>query len=131
MSEHELKVRVYYADTDAEGIVYYANYLRFAEYARTEMMRDDGFEHAQLFHESGMGLVVASVNINYKSSAKLDDLLTVKSKVTKLGGASMKMQQNVYRDDELLTEIDVTLVCVDKSLKAVRLPKKVREIFKL
>ena len=129
MSAHELKIRVYYADTDAEGIVYYANYLRFAEYGRTEMMRDFGFEHAKMFNETGTGLVVANANISYKSPAKLDDFLTIKSKITHIGGASMKMQQSVYREADLLTEIEVTLVCVDKELRAVRLPQEIRTIF--
>ena len=129
MSEHSLDIRVYYADTDAEGIVYYANYLRFAEYGRTEMMRDFGFEHAQMFNDTGTGLVVVNANINYKSPAKLDDLITIKSKVTNVGGASMKMKQSVYREDELLTDLDITLVCVDKTLKAVRMPQEIRKIF--
>ena len=130
MQTHELKVRVYYEDTDAGGIVYYANYLRFAERARTEMLRDAGFDHAQVFKDKKTGFAVAAANINYKAPATLDDLLTIKTKVDNIGGASMKMKQDIYLQEKLMTEIEVTLVCVDKNLKAVRIPEKVREIFK-
>lgn len=128
MTAHNLDIRVYYADTDAAGVVYHASYLKFAERGRTEMLRDAGFEHARLFKESGLAFAVVSININYKAPAKIDDLLVVKSEITRVGGASMEMQQNIYRGDQLLTEITVTLVCVDKSLKAVRLPAEIRKI---
>src|SRR5689334_20317899 len=68
---YELKVRVYYEDTDAAGIVYHASYLRFAERGRTEMLRDAGFDHAQIFKETGLGFAVVAMNINYRAPAKL------------------------------------------------------------
>ena len=126
---HQILVRVYYEDTDAAGIVYHASYVRFAERGRTEMLRDAGFEHAQIFKETGIGFAVVAMNINYNAPARLDDLLTVKSKITRIGGASMEMQQDIYSEDRLLTEIKVTLVCIDKSFKAVRLPADIRKIF--
>src|SRR5690242_2024111 len=110
---HQLKLRVYYEDTDAGGIVYHASYLRFAERGRTEMLRDAGFEHAQIFKDTGIGFAVVAMNINYNAPAKLDDLLTVKSKIIKVGGASMEVQQDIYSEDRLLTEMEVTLVCID------------------
>ena len=127
---HALPIRVYYEDTDAAGIVYHASYVRYAERGRTEMMRDAGFAHADIFNATGTGFAVVNLNINYNAPAKLDDLLVVKSKVIRMGGASMEIQQDVYRDDKLLVDMKVTLVCIDKAFKAVRLPQVVRDIFK-
>ncbi len=129
MSIHEINIRVYYEDTDAGGIVYHAGYLRFAERGRSELLRSAGFDHAGLFKDKGIGFAVVNLNIDYKAPARLDDLLTVKSQITRIGGASMEMQQNVYCGDRLLTEIKVTLVCIDSGLKAVRLPAEIRQIF--
>ncbi len=127
---HSLPIRVYYEDTDAGGIVYHASYLRFAERGRTEMLRDGGFEHADLFKEQGVAFAVVNLAVNYKLPAKLDELLVVKSHISRLGGASMDMQQDIYRGGDLICEIKVTLVCIDQSLKAVRLPQVVRDLFK-
>lgn len=129
MSTHELKIRVYYEDTDAGGVVYHARYLAFAERARTEMLRAAGFEHVKLLHEGGTAFAVVNLNINYKAPAKLDDELVVRTKITRVGGASMEMQQDIYRNNQLLTELKVTLVCVDGNFKAVRLPTEIRKIF--
>ena len=128
---HALPVRVYYEDTDAGGVVYHARYLAFAERGRTEMLRTAGIEHVKLLSEGGTAFAVVALNINYKAPAKLDDMLTVKSKITKVGGASMEMQQDIYNGDKLLTELKVTLVCVDSTFKAVRLPAEIRKIFDL
>jgi len=129
MAGHKLKIRVYYEDTDAAGIVYHASYLRFAERGRTEMMRDAGFEHARIFRDDGIAFAVVAMNISYKAPAKIDDLLTVRSKITRVGGASMDMQQDIYNGERLTTEMKVTLVCVGPGLKAVRLPAEIRKIF--
>ena len=128
MSAHELKIRVYYEDTDAGGVVYHARYIGFAERGRSEMLRDAGFEHARLFKEGGPAFAVAGLSVNYKSPARLDDLLTVKTRLTRVGGASMEMQQEIYCDDRLLAELTVTLVCVDSKFKAVRLPAEIRKM---
>jgi acyl-CoA thioester hydrolase len=129
VSAHQLKLRVYYEDTDAGGVVYHARYLAFAERGRTEMLRSAGFEHSKLLRNKGFAFAVVAMDINYAAPAKLDDLLTVKSRITKVGGASMEIQQDIYNEDRLLTEIKVTLVCVDGKFKAVRLPAEIREIF--
>lgn len=126
---HELKLRVYYEDTDAGGVVYHARYVAFAERGRTEMLRDSGFEHAKLFHETGTAFAVVGLNINYKAPARLDDELVVKTKISRVGGASMEMQQEIYCGERLLSELKVTLVCVDGNFKAVRLPAEMRKIF--
>jgi acyl-CoA thioester hydrolase len=126
---HELPVRVYYEDTDAGGIVYHAGYIRFAERGRTEMLRDGGFRHAKLFEDKGIAFAVVSLNVNYKTPARLDDLLVVKTSISRLGGASLDMEQNIYRNETLICEIKVTLVCVDNTLKAVRLPEDLRRLY--
>ena len=126
---HELPIRVYYEDTDAGGIVYHASYLRYAERGRTEMLRASGYEHVKLANDTGIAFAVVNMTINYKAPARLDDLLTLKTRISKLGGASMDMQQYVYKGDTLLTEIRVTLVCVDRGMKAVRLPQALRDLF--
>ncbi len=129
MTAHQLKIRVYYEDTDAAGIVYHASYLRYAERGRTEMLREAGFEHGQIFKDTGTGFAVVAMNITYKAPAKLDDLLVLHTKITRVGGVSMEMQQDVYNEGQLITEIKVTLVCIDRAFKAVRLPATIKEIF--
>jgi acyl-CoA thioester hydrolase len=128
---HKLKIRVYYEDTDAGGIVYHARYLAFAERGRTEMLREAGYAHAQIFREKGIAFAVVSMKIDYKAPARLDDLLTLESLVVRVGGASMEIQQDIYRDGQLLTEIRVTLVCIDSGFKAVRVPAEIRRIYEL
>lgn len=126
---HALPVRVYYEDTDAGGVVYHASYLRFAERGRTEMLRAAGLDQTELREKTGVLFAVAGLSVNYKAPARLDDLLTVKTSVTRLGGASMEMQQDVWRGDVLITELKVTLVCIDERFKAVRLPEEIRAVF--
>jgi len=128
---HKLDIRTYYEDTDAGGIVYHASYIRFAERGRTEMLRAAGYEHSSLLKEQGIGFAVVSLHIEYRTPARLDDLLTVRTRVTRMGGASMDMAQDIYRGDEAICEIKVTLVCIDSTLKAVRLPQEVRDLFKI
>lgn len=129
VNAHELKIRVYYEDTDAGGVVYHARYVAFAERGRSEMLRDAGFEHAKMFNEGGPAFAVVGLNATYKAPARLDDLLTVKTRIAKVGGASMEMHQEICKDEQLLSEIKVTLVCVDGNFKAVRLPAEIRQIY--
>lgn len=127
---HSLPVRVYYEDTDAGGIVYHASYLRFAERGRTEMLRDAGFEHAEILKKQGIAFTVISMTIDFKSPAKLDDLVVVKTGMREVKGASMVMEQKILRGDTLLVDLTVKIACIDKAGKAARLPEAVREIFK-
>lgn len=127
---HTLPVRVYYEDTDAAGIVYHTSYLRFAERGRTEMLRDAGFAHAEIFKETGTAFAVTSLDIKFRRPAKLDDLLIVKTRIREMRGATMTMEQDIYRDDRLLTQIIVHLACIDRQGKAARLPEQVRALFK-
>lgn len=127
---HILPVRVYYEDTDAAGIVYHANYLRFAERGRTEMLRAAGFEHAAILGETGVAFTVISMNINFKIPAKLDELLSVQTRMVSVGGASMEMAQAICRGDVVLADMTVKIACIDKRGKAARLPEAVRGLFK-
>jgi len=116
-----LPVRVYYEDTDAGGIVYYANYLKFMERARTEWLRELGFEQDELAEQTGVIFVVRSVNIDYFSPARFNEQLCVTVEVTELGKTHIQCQQQVYRLEAkaenrrtLLAEAKIGLVCIDK-----------------
>ncbi|MGL1833951.1 tol-pal system-associated acyl-CoA thioesterase [Rhodocyclaceae bacterium SMB388] len=109
----ELQLRVYYEDTDAAGVVYYANYLRFCERARTEALRTLGFEQGRLLAEKGIGFVVRSVQATFIRPARLDDPLLIASTVTRLGGASLEFDQKVLRGAELLFDSRISIACVD------------------
>jgi acyl-CoA thioester hydrolase len=103
-------VRIYYEDTDAGGIVYYANYLKFAERARTEFLRSLGVGQNAALSEEKTGFVVRSCMIEYLASAFLDDALTVTCEVSELGGASMTIKQNILRGDDVITKMEVKVV---------------------
>lgn len=106
-------VRVYYEDTDAGGIVYYANYLKFFERARTEWLRSLGIDQQALRDQDGAIFVVSNASIDYVASARLDDEVKVTLKVEKLGRASVQFAQQAWRDDTLLSSADVKVACVD------------------
>jgi len=124
---HIHPIRVYFEDTDAGGMVYYANYLKFAERARTEMLRAAGFNHAQMVAQDGLMLVVRRCTAEYHRSARLDDELQVETRVSGLAGASILLDQVVRRGTETLVEIAVTIACVTKEGRATRLPERLRE----
>jgi acyl-CoA thioester hydrolase len=126
MTTHRQAIRVYFEDTDAAGIVYYANYLKFAERARTDMLRDAGISHAEMMSRDGLVLVVRRCEIDYRKPAKLDDVLTVETEMGKLGGASVELVQRVLRDGDVLAELKVLVVCVGKDGKPARIPDYVR-----
>jgi acyl-CoA thioester hydrolase len=106
-------VRVYYEDTDAGGIVFYANYLKFFERARTEWLRAKGVGQQELLEREGAVFVVKSVSLDYHAPARLDDELTLSLTVQKLGRASVQFAQQAWRGDQLLVEATVKVGCVD------------------
>ena len=108
-----LPVRVYYEDTDAAGVVYYANYLRFCERARTEWLRSMGYHQSVLLETAGVAFVVRSVQADFKRSARLDDALNVISSVAKLGHASLVFSQKIFRNQELILDSTVSIACID------------------
>ena len=128
MSTHRQAIRVYFEDTDAAGIVYYANYLKFAERARTEMLRDLGVSHADMMKRDGFVLVVRRCEIDYLKSARLDDLLSVETEIAKLGGASVDLRQRVLRDNDVLAELKVLVVCIGQDGRPARIPDYVRGV---
>jgi acyl-CoA thioester hydrolase len=126
MATHRQTVRVYFEDTDAAGIVYYANYLKFAERARTDMLRDLGISHAEMMKRDGLVLVVRRCEIDYLRPAKLDDLLTIETEAANLGAASVELLQRVLRGEEILAELKVLVVCIGKNGRPARIPDYVR-----
>lgn len=120
----ELPVRVYYEDTDAGGIVYYANYLKFAERARTEYLRSLGLnQQADLEAAQKIGFAVRHCEIDYQKPAVLDDLLTVSCAFSELGGASAEISQKIIRNGEVLVTLKVKIVCMNLAkMRPVRMP---------
>lgn len=125
-------VRIYYEDTDAGGIVYYANYLKFAERARTEFLRHIGAAPQNNALEGDMcGFVVRHLEIDYRASAKLDDFLTVSCALTEDKGASAVMHQEICRGDEVLAVVDIKVVYVSLAKKRpIRIPEDIRSKLK-
>lgn len=124
---HVFPVRVYYEDTDAGGIVYYANYLKFAERARTELLRAAGYDHAGLRRDHGFGFAVRRCAAEYRRPALLDDALEVATAIGRVGGASFDMRQRILRDGAEIAAIDVLLACVGRDGGPVRMPAAMRE----
>ncbi|QNA88514.1 tol-pal system-associated acyl-CoA thioesterase [Massilia sp. Dwa41.01b] len=106
-------VRVYYEDTDAGGIVFYANYLKFFERARTEWLRAAGIGQQELLERSGAAFVVKNANIDYHAPARLDDEIRLTLEVDKLGPASVRFAQKAWRGEHLLAAASVKVGCVD------------------
>jgi acyl-CoA thioester hydrolase len=124
---HLFPLRVYYADTDAGGVVYHARYLDFAERARTEMMRSldkDGFYRTD---GQGMLILVRAAEIDYRKPAALDDVLTVRTRLLQIGGASFALEQQISRQDLLLAVLKITLVCINAMGHPTRIPDGLRE----
>lgn len=124
---HHFPVRVYYADTDAAGLVYHSVYLEFAERARTEMMRLVGFDHIGLRERQGLVLPVHSCEVEFLKPARLDDLLDVRTTVEEVGGASLRLRQEVWRDSEELVRMGVRLACINAEGKPARIPDAMRD----
>ena len=119
-------IRVYYEDTDAAGIVYYANYFRFAERARTEMLRSVKIDQNTLFEKSGVRFAVRSCNIEYLKPARLDDELEVHTRIRGIRGASLLTKQIVQGKKGATACLDLRIACVDQSGVPARLPVEVR-----
>ena len=129
--EHVFPVRVYYEDTDAAGIVYYVNYLKFAERARTEMLRLLGRGQQRMMESEGVAFAVKSCRIEYFRPARLDDALEVRTSLVEVGGASLRVRQRVLRprpnaDAELLADMVIRLAVMDRGGRPVRLPADIR-----
>lgn len=123
---HRLMLRVYYEDTDLAGLVYYANYLRFIERARSEWVRTLGIDQGRLRAEAGLVFAVRRVVADYLRPARFDDLLTVETRVRAATPAKLVLGQDVLRADERLFSAEVTLVCLGPAGAPVRLPGPLR-----
>jgi len=126
LNHHQHTIRVYYEDTDAGGIVYYANYLKFFERARTEWLRALGITQSN-FLEQNIGFVVTKVAMDNKASAKLDDLLTITTTISRLKSASVVFsQQLVNQSESILCTAEIKVACVDFSIaKPCIIPKSI------
>ncbi|RED49786.1 tol-pal system-associated acyl-CoA thioesterase [Aestuariispira insulae] len=128
---HVLPVRVYFEDTDAGGVVYHANYLNYAERARTEMMRLGSYDHARMVRELNHVFVVRRCDMDFRAPAVLDDLIQVETMMTGLKGASMALRQDITRDGQLLVGINITLACVNmETMRPARFPAEVMAALK-
>jgi acyl-CoA thioester hydrolase len=125
---HVLPLRVYYEDTDAAGIVYYANWLRFLERGRTEMLRLLGQEHSALRAEKDVNWIVRRCAIDYLKPARLDDAVEIVTSCGALRGASLEMRQEARRADELLVHAELVVACMSPAGKPVRLPNEIRQV---
>ena len=130
---HWFPLRIYYEETDAGQMVYHAAYLKFAERARTEMMRVNGLDHTMLMEAGGLIFTVHSADVRYLRQAKLDDELVVRTLVKGLGGASMDMGQWVYRNNngelgDAVAELDFRIAIVNQEGRPRRIPARLKDV---
>ncbi len=123
---HTFPVRVYYEDTDMAGIVYYANYLRYIERARSDWVAEMGIDQLKMRDEDGVVFVVRRVEADYLMPAKFDDRLVVHTETRAVTGARLVMHQEIRRGEELLFQAEVTIVCASLSGHPARLPANIR-----
>ena len=127
MSEFTYKLKVFYEDTDSGGVVYYANYLKFFERARTDAISNIGLSNKKLLDEYGVFIIVKSCNVEYLKPAKLEDQLEIKSSIISTSNTSFRMKQKAFRDQELITDCEIHLVIVDKSGRPTKIPDILKE----
>ena len=123
------KIKVYYEDTDAGGVVYYANYLKYLERARTEALFSIGFSNKKIRDQFNSLIIVKSCNIEYKKSAHLEDELNIVSHIISLKKTSLIMKQLIMREKELITDAEVNLVFVNSEGKPQKIPNEIIENF--
>ena len=124
-------VRIYWEDTDAAGIVFYANYLKFFERARTEWLRSLGFGQEQLRTDAGIAFVVSETRLRYRRPARLDDVIDVSVDVVHFGQASLEIAQEARRADELLADGTIRIGCVELgTFRPCRIPNDIRHSFR-
>ena len=124
------KLKVYYEDTDSGGVVYYANYLKFLERARTEALFSIGFSNKKIQEEFNALIIVKSCNIEYKKSAFLEDELIIRSFVKSITKTSFFMNQIITKDEKIIVEAQVHLVFIDKNGKPIKIPEDIYLKFK-
>jgi len=127
MKTFTFKLKVYYEDTDAGGVVYYANYLKFMERARSDALKSLGFTNKLLIEKNGTYIIVKSCNINYIKPALLEDDLEIKSNIKEITKTSFFMLQKVFKGNDRITEAEVHLVTINKIGKPVKIPERLKE----
>ncbi len=127
--DYRFPVRIYYEDTDAAGVVYHTNYFKFAERARTEMLRQLGIEQEALRSATGHAFTVRRCCADFIQPARLDDDLVVVTRVVALGGASVEFEQEILRADIILVRLTFQIVCLGGNNRAHRLPPEFRAAF--
>ncbi|MEP5761618.1 MAG: tol-pal system-associated acyl-CoA thioesterase [Litoreibacter sp.] len=125
---HRFSLRVYYEDTDLAGIVYYANYLKFIERARSEWVRELGVDQVEMKDQQGMVFAVSRVEADYKSPARFDDVLCVETKLERVTAARIVLHQCVLREDKVLFDSLITLVCISNDGMPLRIPADIRQM---
>ena len=124
-----MRIRVYYEDTDSGGVVYHSNYLNFMERARTEWLRNLGINQYNLKLTDNMIFIVANLDIKYKKSALLDDELQINTKLESIKACSLLLQQEIYRDTELLTVCSIKVACVDATkFNLLKIPSHIKKL---
>lgn len=130
MSEHRYALRVQWEDTDAAGIVYYANYLRFIERGRSDLLLSHGIDQRGLIDsENGVAFAVRACHVDYLKPARLHEELVVATAITELRGASLTLAQDVWRGAERLVQAEVKLACIDAKGRARRVPPPIAALF--
>ena len=129
-AEHHFALTVYFEDTDTAGVVYYANYLKFMERARSDMIRAVGIDQSEMLRGDGSAYFVTHVDIRYRRPARLAEDLRVISSVQQVRASSVDIQQRVMRGDELLSDASVTAAFLDRDGRPRRQPKEWVEIFR-
>ena len=124
------KLKVYYEDTDAGGVVYYANYLKYLERARTEALFSIGYSNKKIQDQFNSLIIVKSCNIEYKKSAHLEDELKIRSFVKSITKTSFFMNQIITKDEDIIVEAQIHLVFINKESKPVKIPEKIYSKFK-
>ncbi len=127
---HEIHYRVYYEDTDAGGVMYHANHIKFCERGRTEFLRSFDLQNSDLHAENGVLFVVRHLEADYFKPARLDDLLTVKTSLKSIKNTSFMMRQEIFKSEEVLFGMNVLLVTVNTQGKPTALPDTIKELFK-
>ena len=126
--EFKYITRIYYEDTDAAGVVYYANYLKFLERARSEAIYSLGLSNKKLLDKEGVIIIVKSCNIEYKKPAKFEDEIEIISTINEVKNSSFKMRQLIKRKSDIISVADVTLVTINGKGKPVRVPNMLKKL---
>ena len=126
----EFKLKIYYEDTDSGGVVYYANYLKFTERARTNLINDLGYSLKKLNDDHDCLFIVKKLNCDYIHSAKLEDELIVQSKFLKINNASFELEQIILRNNQIIFTSEIIMVCVSPLGQPKKIPQDLKSLFK-